>query len=318
MKRIIIIIASIVTLILTGCEKQVKEYSKNFFYMDTYINIKLYDINENEANKAFGEIKQIYEKYQNMTNAYDENSEVYKINTSKEKKIEVSDELLEILVLGNEWYDKSNGLFNINMGNLIKTWKTAREEEKLPKKLNHKITKLKIEDNYIKNSNVNIDLGAIAKGYATELVGNKLEDLGIEYYLINAGGNILVGKNAKKDYYTIGIEDPLNKSNIYEKVKGENISVVTSGGYERFFEVDNVRYHHIIDPTTKYPANKMLSATVITKSSTLADILSTTLFLYEPKEAIKLVESLDGVEAILYVDENTILKSSGFSEYEQE
>lgn len=317
MKRFMIIFASIVTLILTGCEKKVEEYSQNFFYMDTYINVKLYNINKEKADKAFNKIDNIYEKYQNMTNVYDENSEVYKINNSKEKKIEVSSELLEILNLGNEWYDKSNGLFNINMGNLIKTWKTAREEGKLPSKLNHKITKLKIEDNYIKNSNVNIDLGAIAKGYATELVGKQLQDLGIEYYLINAGGNILVGKNAKKGYYTIGIEDPLNKSNIYNKVRGENISVVTSGGYERFFEVDNVKYHHIIDPTTKYPAKKMLSATVITKSSTLADILSTTLFLYEPKEAIKLVESLDGVEAILYVDENTILKSSGFENYEQ-
>jgi thiamine biosynthesis lipoprotein len=317
MKRFMIIFASIVTLILTGCEKKVEEYSQNFFYMDTYINVKLYNINKENADKAFNKIDNIYEKYQNMTNVYDENSEVYKINNSKEKKIEVSSELLEILNLGNEWYDKSNGLFNINMGNLIKTWKTAREEGKLPSKLNHKITKLKIEDNYIKNSNVNIDLGAIAKGYATELVGKQLQDLGIEYYLINAGGNILVGKNAKKGYYTIGIEDPLNKSNIYNKVRGENISVVTSGGYERFFEVDNVKYHHIIDPTTKYPAKKMLSATVITKSSTLADILSTTLFLYEPKEAIKLVESLDGVEAILYVDENTILKSSGFKNYEQ-
>ena len=317
MKRFMIIFASIVTLILTGCEKKVEEYSQNFFYMDTYINVKLYNINKEKADKAFNKIDNIYEKYQNMTNVYDENSEVYKINNSKEKKIEVSSELLEILNLGNEWYDKSNGLFNINMGNLIKTWKTAREEGKLPSKLNHKITKLKIEDNYIKNSNVNIDLGAIAKGYATELVGKQLQDLGIEYYLINAGGNILVGKNAKKGYYTIGIEDPLNKSNIYNKVRGENISVVTSGGYERFFEVDNVKYHHIIDPTTKYPAKKMLSATVITKSSTLADILSTTLFLYEPKEAIKLVESLDGVEAILYVDENTILKSSGFKNYEQ-
>lgn len=317
MKKVIIIFTSIVSLILTGCEKQVNEYSKNFFYMDTYINVKLYDINEEKANEAFDEIDNIYKKYENMTNAYDENSEVYKINTSKEKKIEVSEELLEILTLGNEWYDKSDGLFNINMGNLIKTWKAARENGKLPSKLNHKITKLIIEDNYIKNSNVNIDLGAIVKGYATELVGDKLENLDIDYYLINAGGNILVGENAKKDYYTIGIEDPLNKSNIYQKVKGENISVVTSGGYERFFEVNNVRYHHIIDPTTKYPANKMLSATVIAKSSTLADILSTTLFLFEPKEAIKLVESIEEVEAILYVDEDTILKSSGFDKYEQ-
>ena len=77
-----IIFASIVTLILTGCEKKVEEYSQNFFYMDTYINVKLYNINKEKADKAFNKIDIIYEKYQNMTNVYDENSEVYKINNS--------------------------------------------------------------------------------------------------------------------------------------------------------------------------------------------------------------------------------------------
>ena len=77
--------------------------------MDTYINVKLYDVNETEAKEAFNEIDKIYEKYELMTNPYDEKSEVYKINTSKDKKIKISDDLLDILTMGNKWYDETDG-----------------------------------------------------------------------------------------------------------------------------------------------------------------------------------------------------------------
>lgn len=317
MKKNIIIITTLVLFILTGCEKKVEEYSKNFFYMDTYINVKLYDVNETEANEAFDEIDKIYEKYELMTNPYDEKSEVYKINTSKDKKIKISDDLLDILTMGNKWYDETDGQFNINMGKVIKAWKKAREEGKLPKKLDYKISKLKIKDNYIVNDNVNIDLGAIVKGYATEKIGDKLEELNISNYLVNAGGNVLLGKHPVKKYYTVGIENPENKGEIYNTVIGTNISVVTSGGYERFYELDGKKYHHIIDPKTKYPAENMLSCTVIAKSSALADILSTSLFLLSPDDAINLIEQIDGAEAILYVSKDNIIRSSGFSKYEQ-
>ena len=93
--------------------------------------------------------------------------------------------------------------------------------------------------------------------------------------------------------------------------------MVTSGGYERFYEINGKKYHHIIDPNTKYPANNSLSTTVVTKNSSLADILSTTLFLMEPNDAIKFVNKIDDVEAIIYVNEDKILKSKGFNKYEQ-
>lgn len=285
--------------------------------MDTYINVKIYDVTLDEANNAFNEVDKIYKYYELMTNAYDENSEIYKINTSKDKKIKVSNDLLDILNMGNKWYDKSNGQFNINMGNVIKAWKKAREEGKLPKKLDYKISKLKIKDDYIINDNVNLDLGAIAKGYATEKVGDKLEELNISNYLVNAGGNVLLGRHPTKQNFTVGIEDPKKQGEIYNTVLGNNISVVTSGGYERFYELDGKKYHHIIDPKTKYPAENMLSCTVISKSSALADILSTTLFLLTPDEAIDLIEKIDDAEAILYVSKDKILRSSGFNKYEQ-
>ena len=305
------------TLFITGCSQ--KKYEKNLFYMDTYINISIYANNQNTANDAFKEAEEIYEKYQNLTNIYDQNSELSKINNSTEKSITINKDLKYILNLSHEWLIKSNGYFNINIGELTTLWKSKKNDGVLPTKeeldgIN--ITDFKIIDDKIKNENIYFDLGGVAKGYATEEVGKQLDKMGIDNYLINAGGNILAGNKPGSEKFQIGIENPNKAGEVYEVVKGEKISVVTSGGYERFFEIDEKRYHHIIDPKTKYPSNNMLSATVVTKNSSLADILSTTIFLMNKKDAINLIESIPNTECILYVSDKEIIKSSGFKNYE--
>lgn len=313
MKKYIILITTLV-LLLTGCT-QLKEYNKNLFFMDTYINIKVYMNNPKQAKKILDGASKIYEKYQKITNKYDLDSEVSKINANL--TYQVSDELYEMLELGSTWYDKSDGLFNINMGNLIDVWKNHKENDgKLPtpEELNIEIKKIELRNKKVYSNN--LDLGAIAKGFTTQKVADYFKKNNIKYYLINAGGNILAGENESRGYYKIGIEDPTDKTKVYSVVKGENISVVTSGGYERFFQVDGVNYHHIIDPFTKYPATNMLSVTIVSNDSGLADILSTTLFLMEPNKAISLIETIPNTEAIIYINKDQILKSSGYSKYE--
>lgn len=314
MKKVFILLLTLLS--LTGCSN--KKFEKNLFYMDTYINIKLYTT-EQKANEAFIELDKLYSKYHNMTDIYNEKSEISKVNNSSEDYIKVSNELLEILKLGETWQSKSNGYFNINIGNLTKYWKDYKELNKIPPKEELdkiKINNFKIEKNKVLNNNINFDLGGIAKGYVTSIAEEILLENNIENYLISAGGNILAGKSYDKEYFSIGIEDPTKKGEIYKVIKGNNISVVTSGGYERFFEVDNKRYHHIIDPKTKYPSNSMLSATIVTKNDKIADILSTTVFLMDKEKAIDLIESIPDTECILYISKDEIIKSSGFSKYE--
>ena len=302
MKKLLIIFI----LLLTGCGKQ--EYSKNLFYMDTIINVKLYNISENKANEAFDEIEKIYKKYEQLTNFYDENSELSKLNN--DVNYEISDELLELIKIGYEWSVKTDGLLNINIGNLTKIWHDFRENPiSLPNVDNIKVEHLEIEDNKILNNKVNIDLGAITKGYVTEKVGRYLEENGINYYLINAGGNVKVGKS-NKGYYNIGIASPISNET-FEVVKDENISVVTSGGYERFYEYEGVMYHHIIDPNTKYPANYMKSVTVIGEDSGLCDILSTTLFLMNIEDGKEFIKNYD-VKVIWFTNDNEIIKSDNY------
>ena len=302
MKKIILILI----LLLSGCSKQ--EYSKNLFYMDTIINIKLYNVSESKANEAFNEIEKLYEKYDNLTNFYNENSELSKLN--KDVNYEMSNELFDLIKIGYEWSLKTDGLLNINIGNLTKIWHDFRENPvDLPNLDNVKIEKLKIENNKILNDKVTIDLGSIVKGYVTEKAGNYLESIGIDYYLINAGGNVKAGKS-NKGYYNIGIASPINNET-FEIVQDENISVVTSGGYERFYEYNGVMYHHIIDPNTLYPANNMKSVTVIGEDSGLCDILSTTLFLMDIDEGKEFIKNYD-VKVIWFTNDNEIIKSDNY------
>lgn len=310
MKKILIILC---LLLITGCNKN-EYYSKNLFYMDTVINIKLYNVNENKANDAFKNIENLYLKYEKIVNFYDENSELYKINNSNEEVI-ISDELKELINIGIDWYYKSNGLLNINIGPITKIWHDFRNElisfptEQQFGNLDININNIMLNDNTIKG-NFKIDLGSFAKGFVTEKAGKYLEEVGIDYYIINAGGNVKVGKS-NKGYYNIGIKSPV-ASETFEIIKGENISVVTSGGYERFFEYEGIKYHHIIDPNTKYPANYIKSVTIIGTDSTLCDILSTTLFLMSIEDGKEFIKDYE-VDVIWFTNDNQIIKSEGFN-----
>lgn len=303
MKKVILLL---ILLLLTGCND--KYYSTNLFYMDTVINIKIYDNNKEKVENAFQEIEKIYQKYEKLTDFYDENSELSRLNSNVNTPI--SDELLELIKFGNEWYDKSGGLLNINIGSLTKIWHDFRENPtELPNVEQIDLERLNIKNDQIINDKVNIDLGAIAKGYVTQIVGDYLNSQGLDYYIINAGGNVLVGES-HKGYYNIGIASPINDET-FEVIKGENISVVTSGGYERFYEYNGKLYHHIIDPNTKYPANHMKSVTVIGKDSGICDALSTTLFLMDVESGKEFIKDYD-VDVIWFTNDNEIIKSDGF------
>ena len=326
MKKIYIIILTIIliSLILLYIDKSTyKEYNKNYFYMDTYINIKISTTkSKKEINNIFEDIDYLYSSYHKLTNRYEKYEgivNIYYLNEILEnnEEIEIDKRLADIITLGIEYYKKTNGLFNIAGGNLTQIWKETIDKcDKLPTNLdiNINIDDIKLEENkYIKYNNIKLDLGAISKGYVTELVGNYLEDNNINSYIINAGGNVKVGKAYNKDSYTIGITDPTNKETIFTKVNINNKSVVTSGDYQRYCIINNQKYSHIINPYTKYPSNYTRSVTVITPSSTIADIYSTYLYLLPPEEGLKIVNANEDIEAIWYIDEDNIVRSDNYS-----
>ncbi|MBR1376816.1 MAG: FAD:protein FMN transferase [Bacilli bacterium] len=337
--KIVISIIGILILIIISLliykNNEVQEYSKTFFYMDTYISVKVYVPNEKKANDAFEEIDRIYRDYHNLTNKYEETDYgLYELN--KEGNTTIDYRLYEMIKYGYSWYEKSDGLLNIAIGNVTDIWKKYREDEtgvptlselnKVNIDINNVLineinSKDKVSDGVILSDGVTIDLGAISKGYTTQIVGDYLKSIGIKKYIINAGGNVLVGDYYKgNSKYKIGIQNPYSDTNpnapsIFKVIRGNNIAVVTSGGYNRNYVYEGNIYGHIIDPNTRYPADNMASVTVISKSSKDADALSTILYLMDVDTGMEFVKDYD-VEVIWYLKDGTIKTTDGISKYE--
>lgn len=321
---ILLLLILVVLIVFLVRMDKYREYQRNYFYMDTYINVKI-DSNKSkkEVNKILDDIDYLYDSYHKLTdryNAYDNIINVYYLNEvlPNGEEIKLDERLSDIIRIGIEYYDKTDGLFNIASGNLTEVWKEFIDNcDILPdnSKLNGNIdiNDVFLDGNlYTKKNNIKLDLGAIAKGYVTELAGNYLEDNGIYSYIINAGGNVKVGKAYQKDYYVVGITDPDNTNSIFTKVNINNLSVVTSGSYQRYCLFDDKVYSHIINPNLKYPSTYMKSVTVISDDSTLADIYSTYLFMLPVSVGMEVVNSNSDIEAIWYIDKDNIIRSDGF------
>jgi FAD:protein FMN transferase len=306
-----------------------KMYETNLFYMDTYINIKIFTKDEEQASKALERINEIYKEYHELSDrymAYHQLNNVYYINNNEDnaETILLDEKLYKLIESGKEWYYISDGIKNINIGNIVDIWKEYKNNgkgvptyEELINAGSTNIEDIKLlPNNYILNNHPNIDLGSVAKGYATEEVGKYLRSIDITKFLINAGGNVLVGDHYNNGKYKIGIQNPIDGSSIYQVVNGNNIAVVTSGGYERYFTYDGVNYNHIIDPRTLFPANNFKSVTVVTNSSAKADGLSLILFVLSLEDGQEFIKQYDDVSVIWFVDENNIVKSVGFDQYE--
>lgn len=305
-----------------------KVVTKTFFSMDTQIYIKLYGTSEKKLEDAIAKVEALYQEYHQLTDRYQEyegiiNPYVILKNTEESDTLIINPKLYFILELSQTWHQK-DPLFDITIGDIIDVWKKYREAgtgvpttEELESANQKKKDLILLGNHTIRNNHVNLDLGSVAKGYTTEEARKLLESLGISTYLINAGGNVVVGEPYQKKDYTIGIEDPTNqRKEMFTVVHGTNLSVVTSGGYERFYEYNGVKYHHIISPITLYPTSYSKSVTVLTKNSAEADILSTILFLLPIDEGMNLVESLEGTEAIWYTADNMVVRSSHMNLYE--
>ena len=158
-----------------------------------------------------------------------------------------------------------------------------------------------------------IDLGGIAKGYIADQVKNYLVEEGIEHAYINLGGNILtLGGKTDDSNFRIGIQKPFAEDGtVMAVLPVSDKSIVSSGNYERYFKKDGKIYHHILDPSTGYPIeNNLNQVTIISDKSVDGDALSTTCYALGLDEGLKLIQSMDNIEAVFITNDNTIYKSS--------
>ncbi len=247
--------------------------------------------------------------------------------------VTVDESIIDMLLDAREMYDVTGGLVNIAMGSVLSLWHDYRTlgmdnpaEASLPPmdKLKEAAEHTDISDMVIDPENrtvtltdplMKLDVGAIAKGNATECVALYLEERGITGYVLNVGGNVrTIGTKPDGSLWTVGIENP-NGEDYLSYLAIRDLSVVTSGSYQRYYYVDGEAYHHIIHPDTLMPAEGFVSVSVICKDSGFGDGMSTALFCMSLEEGLSLVESLPETEAMWVSEDGTKTYSSGWSQY---
>ena len=262
-----------------------------------------------------------------MDNLFSEDkpkSDISKINLAAGtgRPVEVEADTARILARAKEYAVETNGFFDVTVGNLVDLWDQAKEEAVLPSPdavseaihtVDFKSLRVDPDKNTVEleKRGQKVTLGGIAKGYITDGLVAMLKAEEVESALINLGGNAYaLGKKNEFAYWKIGIQDPRNENKLLGSVQVENQCVVTSGDYQRYFEIDGVRYHHIMNPNTGTPSNSGLkSVTIIADDSTLADALSTACFVLGYSEGANLVREYENVSAIFVMDSNTVYYS---------
>lgn len=267
----------------SGCSLESK-YDCEFFAMDTVMTINAYGSKSETAVKAAqNEINRL----DRLLSVQNENSEIFKLNQSK--KMTVSEDTLTLITRSKELYTLTDGAFDISCEPLTREWGFYLGlENKVPsqKAIETALEGVGAEHIKIKDStvtlddNTSLDLGGIAKGYASHKAAEILKEYGVTSALMSLGGNVrAVGSKPDGDFWSVAITDPDDNSKSIGTLKISDKAVVTSGGYQRYFEENGQIYHHIIDTKTGYPADSGLkSVTVVSSDDTLADALSTSLF----------------------------------------
>lgn len=306
-------------------------YTKSDFLLDTYISVTVYGFgSEKAADKAISRVREL----ENLLSAFRPESDVSKINSAgKDKPVRVSEECFYVIGQALELSQKTKGAFDITIKPVMELWGFGGEQMQVPKTEEILETLPLVDAKYVeldpemctvtlKKEGMKIDLGGVAKGYCADEAAKILIDEGVKNAYLNFGGNVVTigsrplgfserlrhGVSAKP--FSVGIQDPsAQQGTIFETyiAKTPNDSVVTSGGYERFFEQDGKKYHHILDPKTgKQPENGILSVTVMGKSSLVCDALSTALFVSGP-DGIDMAKGLCS-EVLFVTDSGDVIK----------
>lgn len=320
--KILFVLAAV--LLLTGCVGNTPYQEQiSFFSMDTYMEITAYG----HINTALNDCRDEIFRLEALLSVTDSSSDIGRINASG--VTDVSPDTAEIINYAKLIGEETGGALDITVYPVLKEWGFTTGEYKIPdsETLNDMLkkvdfTQVQIEENTLPTvtvpSEVQLDLGALAKGYASDKAAEMLREKGITSALINLGGSIMtIGVNPSSGSpWRIGIRDPFSLEENIGVIEVSDKAVVTSGGYERCFTAeDGKTYHHIIDPATGYPAESgLVSATVIGDSGMKCDALSTALFVMGAEKAEEYYREKGGFDMILVTESGEILITEGIAD----
>ena len=304
-------------LFLLSCVRNPSSDTKIIYAMDTVITITLYDVSNSDT--YLNNIKDIYNEVSKVSNDYksgEDTISIYDLNMNREAL--VSDTLLDILKESVLLYEKTNHYFNPFIGSLSHKWKDALKskevlsQSEIDLELNKmKDTSLEINGNTVKiNGLGNIDLGAIAKGYATKLAVDYLKENNISSYLINAGKSSIALGNKAGFSLKVALDHPLKTDKRIGIIEDKNMVISCSSLENQNTLVDGKVYHHLLNPYTGYPAEFYDAVYVMNDNPMLGDVYSTALFAMDLNDAT-LFASEKNINILLYKDDSTLYKSEG-------
>lgn len=329
MKKRVCVVAFIVVimLVISMNHSRKQPVSKTDFKLNTVVTITLYDGDEEILDACMA----LCDSYEKIFSRTDKTSELYQLNHGLLEKdadgyMEVSKELYQLIADGLFYMEQTDERFHIGMEPLTSLWDFSSEEKKIPSKQEIDRALVDINEGKIlcKSPNLicledgaRIDLGATAKGYISKKIADYLVEQGIESAVISLGGNIVcIGSKPGNVPYVIGIQEPFaTRGTAIGTVRVQNMAIVSSGIYERYFESQGTLYHHILNPHTGYPyENDIVGVTILCEDAYLADLYSTVCLTLGSEDALQFLSSEETVEGIIIKKDGTTLYSDGFIE----
>jgi thiamine biosynthesis lipoprotein len=339
---LLLVIIMVFNLSACGVFGGTHRYQAQFLELfDTVTTVIGYAKDEDTFTEYVQMIHDTLEEYHELYDIYNDYEGINNIKTINDNAgiapVKVDRKIIDLLKLSKYAYDLSSGKKNIAFGAVLSVWHDYREAgiedpdnaklppmELLKEKAGHTdINKMIINEEastvYLEDPEMSLDVGSIAKGYATERVARMLEEKGISKILLSVGGNVRAvgGRDEKQKDWNVGIQNPdLESEDQYLMITHfQDLSLVSSGSYERYYTVDGKEYHHIIDPDTLMPSQYFTAVSIITEDSGLADAMTTILFNMPLEDGQKLIESLEGTEALWVMKDGELVYSSGFEQY---
>lgn len=301
----------------------IKFQDYEIFGMGTNIIQRIYSDNADEiARIAINEIKRL----ETLMSFFIPSSEVNRLNfAAGHDEILLSEDTYQVIKMAKEYSKLCDGAFDITMAPVIKLWGIFSKNERVPLKSeidntlclpNYKdiiLNEEKMSAKLFREGQM-VDLGAIAKGYTADRIIEIYKQNRVKSGFVNLGGNVLtLGNKPDGSPWSIGLQNPFEtRGNCLGSIEVSDETVVTSGDYVRYFEENKVKYHHILDPKTGYPADSgIISATVIGKNSMEADALSTAVFILGLEKGMELINKTKGVEVIFITSKKEIYITDG-------
>ncbi|WP_458408075.1 FAD:protein FMN transferase [Anaerotignum sp.] len=319
--------------LLTGCaerreaaqqmlenKKMENRHEATTFAMDT---IMTFTVIHEDGDEIIIDAEQEIRRLENLLSVTVENSDISRLNAAAGKEaLDMHVDTQVLLQAGKTLGEKTNGMFDIAISPIVKAWGFTEEEHHVPTQAELDALLplsdpadviLKEGTAYLQKEGMAVDLGGIAKGYASDKVAELLKEKGVESAIFSLGGNVYgIGTKPDGEKWEVALANPLDANDYCGLISIENQATVTSGGYQRYFEENGKKYHHIIDPATGYPAESgLLQVTIISESGMEADVYSTALYVMGLEKALEFWKANGGFEAIFVTEAGEVIATEG-------